>query len=171
MTMDEHKTVDNEAVLPRARLGDEAALKAIYDQHFSPVFRTALRYTGSVEDAEEIAQETFIKAFSHLKRVWSLDTGSLGPWIGRICVHNSIDFLRRGKRLGRGLIDFGLAKAEIPARSGRWRLEGFLLADTVKKTFIGRNAELFDASGKRVAQAPEIIVPADAPEKYEIVKN
>lgn len=104
MTMDEHKTVDNEAVLPRARLGDEAALKVIYDSHFSPVFRTALRYTGSVEDAEEIAQETFVKVFRNLGRVWSRDIESMGPWIGRICVHNSVSFLRRGKRLGRGLL-------------------------------------------------------------------
>ncbi len=104
MTMDEHKAVDNEAVLPRAKMGDEAALKVIYDRHFSPVFRIALRYTGSVEDAEEITQETFAKAFRHLGKVWSRDTESLGPWIGRICVHNSISFLRQGKRLGRGLL-------------------------------------------------------------------
>jgi RNA polymerase sigma-70 factor (ECF subfamily) len=85
-------------------LGDEAAFKAIYDRHFTPVFRIALRYAGSVEDAEEIAQETFVKAFRNLNRVWSRNPESLGPWIGRICVHNSINFLRSGKRRGRGLL-------------------------------------------------------------------
>ncbi len=73
--------------------------------------------------------------------------------------------------MSRGLIDFGRAKAEIPASSGLWRLEGYLLADTVKKDFIGRNAELFDPSGKRVAQAAEIVVPAGAPDRYEVVKK
>jgi RNA polymerase sigma-70 factor (ECF subfamily) len=102
--MDERKTVNNEGVLPRARMGDEAALKIIYERHFSPVFRTALRYTGSVEDAEEIAQETFVKAFRHLDRVWCRDAESLGPWIGRICVRNSLNFLRQGRRRGRGLL-------------------------------------------------------------------
>jgi len=71
----------------------------------------------------------------------------------------------------RGLIDFGRAKAEIPGPSGRWRLEGFLQVDKAKRTFIGRNAELFDPSGRRVAQAAEIVVPADAPDKYEVVKK
>ncbi len=71
----------------------------------------------------------------------------------------------------RGLVDFGQAKAEIPGASGRWRLEGFLLADMAKKTFVGRNAELFDPSGKSVVQAAEVIVPAGAPEKYEVVKK
>ncbi len=71
----------------------------------------------------------------------------------------------------RGLIDFGQAKAEIPAPSGHWRLEGFLLADMTKKIFIGRNAELFDPSGKSIVQAAEIVVPAGAPDKYEIVKK
>jgi len=102
--MDEQKTVDNEAVLPRAKLGDEAALKAIYERHFSPVFRTALRYTGSVEDAEDITQETFLKAFRGLGNVWSQNAESLGPWLGRICIHHSISFLRRGKGRGRGLL-------------------------------------------------------------------
>jgi RNA polymerase sigma-70 factor (ECF subfamily) len=102
--MDERNTVDNESILPRAKMGDEAALKVIYNRYFSSVFRIALRYTGSAEDAEEIAQETFAKAFRHLGRVWNRDTESLEPWIERICVHNSISFLRRGKRRGRGLL-------------------------------------------------------------------
>jgi len=72
---------------------------------------------------------------------------------------------------GSGLIDFGKAKAEIPGAGGRWRLEGFLQADTAKKVFIGRDAELFDPSGKSVVQAAEIIVPAGAPDKYEVVKK
>ena len=71
----------------------------------------------------------------------------------------------------RGLIDFGRAKAEIPGPSGSWRLEGFILADMTKKIFLGRNAELFDASGKLVAQAAEVVVPAGAPDKFEIVKK
>jgi hypothetical protein len=72
---------------------------------------------------------------------------------------------------GKGLIDFGKAKAEVPGAGGRWRLEGFLQADTMKKVFIGRNAELFDPSGKSVVRAAELIIPADAPDKYQIVKK
>ena len=102
--MKEHNNVDNEAILTRAKMGDEAAFKVIYNRYFSSVYRIALRYTGSVEDAEEIAQETFIKAFSHMGRVWSRDIESVGPWIRRICVNNSISFLRHGKRRGRGLL-------------------------------------------------------------------
>ena len=78
----------------------------------------------------------------------------------------SLEEIRSG-----GLLDFGKAKAEIPSTSGRWRLEGFLLADMAKKTFIGRNAELFDPSGKRVAQGAEIVVPAGAPDRFEVVKK
>jgi hypothetical protein len=71
----------------------------------------------------------------------------------------------------RGLIDFGRAKAEIPGPSGSWRLEGFLIADMAKKIFLGRNAELFDPSGKLVALAAEVVVPSGAPDKFEIVKK
>jgi hypothetical protein len=72
---------------------------------------------------------------------------------------------------GKGLIDFGKAKAEVPGAGGRWRLEGFLQADTAKKVFIGRDAELFDPSGKSVVRAAELVVPANAPEKHQIVKK
>ena len=102
--MDKPKAMNTEAVLPQARADDEAVFKVIYDHHFSPVFRLAIRYTGSVEDAEEIAQETFAKAFRHLGKVWSGDAGNLGPWLRSICVHNSISHLRRAKRRGRGLL-------------------------------------------------------------------
>jgi RNA polymerase sigma-70 factor (ECF subfamily) len=104
MTMDKPKAMNTEAVLPRSRANDEAVLKAVYDHHFSPVFRLALRYTGSAEDAEEIAQETFAKAFRHLGDVWGRDAESLGPWLRRICVNNSISHLRSAKRRGRGLL-------------------------------------------------------------------
>ena len=102
--MKERSNVDNEAILTRAKMGDEAAFKVIYDHYFPSVFRIALRYTGSVEDAEEITQETFTKAFRHMGRVWGRDIESLGPWIRRICIHSSISFLRWGKRRGRGLL-------------------------------------------------------------------
>lgn len=104
MTMDKPRAMNTEAVLPQAGASDEAVLKIVYDHHFSPVFRLALRYTGSVEDAEEIAQETFAKAFRHLGKVWGGDAGSLGPWLRRICVRNSISHLRSAKRRGRGLL-------------------------------------------------------------------
>jgi hypothetical protein len=71
----------------------------------------------------------------------------------------------------RGLIDFGRAKAEISGLSGRWRLEGFILADMEKKIFLGRNAQLFDPSGKLVVQASEIVVPAGAPDEFVINKK
>lgn len=102
--MDKPRAMNTEAVLPRSRANEEAVLKVVYDHHFSPVFRLALRYTGSVEDAEEIAQETFAKAFRHLGQVLGRDPGSLGPWLRRICINNSISHLRLAKRRGRGLL-------------------------------------------------------------------
>ena len=102
--MDKPNDMNTEAVLPQARANDEAVFKVIYDHHFSPVFRLALRYTSSVEDAEDIAQETFAKAFRHLGKVWSGDARSLGPWLRTICVHSSISHLRRAKRRDRGLL-------------------------------------------------------------------
>ena len=72
---------------------------------------------------------------------------------------------------GGGLVDFGKGMVEIPDGGGRWRLEGFIQADKAKKTFIGRNAELYNPSGKLVVRAAEVVVPAGAPDKYQVVKK
>lgn len=86
-------------------------------------------------------------------------------------VESSRDSWPLEEMTGGGLIDFGKAKVEILAAAGLWRLEGFLQADSKKKVFIGRNADLFDPSGKLAVQAAELIVPADAPDKYQVVKK
>src|SRR3984957_8859175 len=50
----------NEALLIAARSGNEAAFLQIFDEHHSALFRFAYRMTGSVADAEDIVQESFL---------------------------------------------------------------------------------------------------------------
>lgn len=70
-----------------------------------------------------------------------------------------------------GLMDYGQAKAEIPGEGGTWILEGNLLSDGKKEHFIGRDAELMNPDGDKVAQGSQIIVPAKDPHKFEIKKE
>lgn len=76
-------------VIARARRGDSAAYESLVSEHREAVFRLAYLLLGDADDAEDIAQETFIRAVRALDRFD--DARPLRPWLLRITtnlVHN-----------------------------------------------------------------------------------
>ncbi|HEX9990171.1 MAG TPA: RNA polymerase sigma factor [Chloroflexia bacterium] len=66
-------------LISRARRGDEAAWEALVREHQEPIFRLAYLLLSDAHDAEDVAQETFIRAFRALH---TFDTArSLRPWL------------------------------------------------------------------------------------------
>ena len=55
-------------VIARVRRGERAAFAALVDAYAKPIFNLAFRMTGSHEDASDLAQETFIRAYVNLKK-------------------------------------------------------------------------------------------------------
>jgi RNA polymerase sigma-70 factor (ECF subfamily) len=89
----------------QAIIGDEAAFLELYRKHFGRVFRLALYYLRSVEDAEDIAQETFTKAYRGLRSFDAGMSAGFAAWLNRICLNCVIDHQRKVKRTsGRGVI-------------------------------------------------------------------
>ena len=81
-----------------AKEGNRDAFRRLYEEHRERIFRTAYRYTHSQQDAEDIMQETFIKAF---KRIHTFDfhvSPNFSSWLLSICINASIDQLRRRDR-------------------------------------------------------------------------
>lgn len=66
-------------LVQRALRGDEAAYQSIVDEHREGVFRLAYLLLGDADDAEDIAQETFIRALRYLHR-YDPDR-ALRPWL------------------------------------------------------------------------------------------
>ena len=88
--------VTDEATVARARTGDEAAFQTLVEQHSRSVFRLAYRMTGNEQDAEDVVQETFLRAYRQLDRFES--RANFGTWIYRIAVNCSVDYMRsRGR--------------------------------------------------------------------------
>src|SRR5476651_2094847 len=83
------------AVLARARQGDSDAFRALVEKHSRSVFRLAFRMTGNEQDAEDVVQETFLKAYRQLGRFES--RANFGTWLHRIAVNCSIDLIRGRK--------------------------------------------------------------------------
>lgn len=78
--------------------GDETAFEQLFDRHKHMVAKLAGRYFRQPEDAEEILQITFAKAFVELEKFRGNHEFSLAGWLRRIAVNACIDVLRSRKR-------------------------------------------------------------------------
>ena len=81
------------AVVLAAKSGDEQAFGILFKRYQSKIFAVALRYTRIPEDAEDIVQETFQKAFLHLHKFEG--KSSFCTWLTRIAVNEALMLLRR----------------------------------------------------------------------------
>jgi RNA polymerase sigma factor (sigma-70 family) len=82
--------------MARLAAGDREALEPLMARHYKRVYRIGLGYLRNPEDALDVVQETFVRAFEHAGR-WDA-TSEVAPWIARIAVNQSIDRYRRNKR-------------------------------------------------------------------------
>jgi RNA polymerase sigma-70 factor (ECF subfamily) len=88
---------DSDSVaVARVRAGDGDAYRALVDRHSRIVFRLAYRMTGNEQDAEDVVQETFLRAYKQLHRYES--RASFGTWLYRIASNYSLDLMRAKKR-------------------------------------------------------------------------
>ena len=83
-------------VVAQVCAGDSGAFRVLVERHSRPVFRLAYRLTGNQEDAEDVVQETFLRAFRQLGRFES--RSGFGTWIHRIAVNCAMDLLRQRPR-------------------------------------------------------------------------
>jgi RNA polymerase sigma-70 factor (ECF subfamily) len=99
-----------------AKEGDREAFRRLYEEHRERVFRTACRYTASRQDAEDILQETFVKAFARIRTFDFRISTDFASWIAAICVNTALDDLRRrGRRMGSKHVSLADLPTEIPA--------------------------------------------------------
>lgn len=75
--------------------GDPQAFRALVDAHGRYVYRVAYRLTGNPSDAEDVVQETFLKAFRQLERFEA--RADFRTWVHRIAVNCAVDLIR-GRR-------------------------------------------------------------------------
>ena len=94
-------------VISRAQQGDEAAWEALVREHQQPVFRLAYLLLGSVDEAGDVAQETFVRAFRALDR-FDIER-PLRPWLLSITTNLSHN---RRRSIGRYLAALRRANEE-----------------------------------------------------------
>src|SRR5258705_7484178 len=102
------------AAASRARDGDAEAFRLLVERHSRAIFRVAWRMTGNEHDADDVVQETFLRAYRQIESFE--ERANFGTWVHRIAINCSLDLLRaRGRHDRRFGGDPG--EAELTAKS------------------------------------------------------
>ena len=84
---------DEYALVTEAKAGSYAAFEELVSRYEKKIYRLGMNITGSPEDAEDVLQETFLKAFQHLPEF--REDSRFYTWIVRIAVNEGLMKLRK----------------------------------------------------------------------------
>jgi RNA polymerase sigma-70 factor, ECF subfamily len=175
MTVSSQAGFDETSLVTQAREGDNHAFAGLVKRYEAKIFRLAQHITQNREDAEDVLQETFLKAYEHLDQFQG--NSKFYTWIVRIAVNQALMKLRR-RKADRSVsldedIDTGedTVTREVAAwdedpeqRFSREELGEILnssvdsLAPAYRSVFVLRDVE--DLSTEETAEALNISVPA-----------
>ena len=117
------------AIVRRVLAGDREAFRLLVERHEGHVYRAVLRVAGDADEAEDLAQETFLKAFRHLGRYderWAFST-----WLQTIATRTALNARRARSQAvaasieameeeGRPLADPRATDPAAAAQRGEW---------------------------------------------------
>ena len=93
--------LNDAAVVAQVLTGDREAFRVLVERHSRNVFKAVYRMTNNQEDADEIVQETFLRAYKSLDRFQ--ERSSFYTWVYRIAMNRTLDFLSVKKPKQRGV--------------------------------------------------------------------
>jgi len=88
-------TSQSDISLEALRNGDRAEFARLVDAYSAPIYRLGLRMLGNEQDAEDVLQNTFLSALTHLSNFEG--RSSVLTWLYRIAVNEALMVMRRGK--------------------------------------------------------------------------
>ena len=172
---DPAETFDEGDLITRAKAGDDTAFTELLNRYERKIFRLAKNITQNDEDAEDVMQEAFLKAYSHLDAFQG--NSKFYTWIVRIAVNESLMKLRKRKSDKLVSLDEQVDTGEdmVPREIAVWEdnpeaqysqeeLRGILdksvesLAPIFRSVFVLRDIE--DLSTEETAEALGISIPA-----------
>lgn len=83
-------------LIEQSRSGDTEAYAALMDQHQKMIRAVTFRMTGSLDDAEELAQDAFLRAYRQLGTFNG--SSKFSTWLCKIAINLSLDWRRRESR-------------------------------------------------------------------------
>lgn len=104
----------DEALVAAAKNGNVEAFEMLVDRHQEKILGVALRYTRVQQDAEDVVQQSFQKAFVHLNRFEG--KSSFATWLRRIATNEALMFLRKERALREVSLDHSMDIEESAPR-------------------------------------------------------
>ena len=95
--------LEDQLLVERAQRGDKNAFAQIVETYQTPVYNLAYRMLGNANDAEDAAQETFLRGYAQLRKFHA--DQKFATWLLSIDAHYCIDRLRRRRFLWISLED------------------------------------------------------------------
>lgn len=91
---DDADEATDEALMGRVTARDRAAYALLIDRYLSPAVTFAQRMLGRLSEAEDVAQDAFLKVWTGAA-TWDAGRGKFRPWFYRVLYNAAIDHLRR----------------------------------------------------------------------------
>jgi len=88
--------VSDVAVIGQVRTGNSDAFRTLVERHSRAIFRVAYRMTRNEQDADDIVQETFLRAYRQIDHFE--ERSSFSTWLHRVAVNCALDSIRARKR-------------------------------------------------------------------------
>lgn len=147
-------------VLRQAQTGDPAAFEALMRMHEVLVARTALRLTANRQDAQDAAQEVFLRLHRNLGKID--DSRNLPGWLYRVTVNACRDIIRKRKNTD------SLGDLEMPVRNSADAT--LLVADALRTLPEKERAAitLRDIEGLSTREVAEILGSSEATVRSQI---
>lgn len=150
--------VKQEFSIEALRSGDRAEFARVVDAYSTPIYRLGLKMLGSPQDAEDVLQNTFLNALTHLDSFEG--RSSISTWLYRIASNEALMLIRRKKKIV-NLDDFqpeesedtplpevfvdwsALPEDELISGESKQALEGAVnkLPETLRMVFVLRDIE------------------------------
>ncbi|HYI11899.1 MAG TPA: sigma-70 family RNA polymerase sigma factor [Thermoanaerobaculia bacterium] len=105
--------MDDIELIDKVRNGDDDAFRLLVERHSRAIYRSAWRITGNGADADDVVQETFLRAYRALGTFDSRATFT--TWLHRIAINCSLDLIDSRKRR-EGRIDHGEDLGTVASR-------------------------------------------------------
>jgi len=114
-------------IVEKCRQNDRKAQLKLYNQYCNGMLIIAQRFVKNTMEAEDVVQESFIKAFAKLEQYKAEVT--FGAWLKRIVINKSIDALKYNKQR---LVDLEDVQLKVVDEDDDWNVDSTLTIDEVK---------------------------------------
>ena len=146
------------------------AQQQLYNYFAPSMLGICYRYTKSVNDAEDVLQEGFIKVFTHLSEYRF--TGELGAWIRRIMVTTALNYLKKNKRYREEMVFAETPLHPVSNENPVVQLDARQLGDLIRQLPVGFQTifNLYAIEGYTHAEIGQLLGISDGTSKSQYAR-